>query len=396
MQVKRIVLITFILSLFLLKPLSVLAVTVTVTDPPSQVDDQPFNLQVSITGASSGTNYLRANFYPLGTTQYFGYTFNGNSFYKESDVLNYYPITIDSTGNWSGTLQAKVDTSSSSYNGPGSYGLKVRRYTSSGSSYIWSNDLNVSVVSVQSSTPSPSPQITATPNPSTTTSSQFLITNVPSSIGSDDEFEVDVTLNLPNNPNSQFFLKGAFLEQSSSNYFGLTKVSDSWIKNGSEYSTQYKIQTDASGNFKGKIKLKADIEDSGFKGSGSYIVKVGRYNSSGSGPSWSNEQSLNIKYTSTPSPNASTTVKASSNTSTTSSLVKSSSQNSDDSNLDVKIPDLGSNSDSSVAGEIDSQETEVMGQQSRNKNWLFIMLGIITLSISLAIVVKLYKKRYHP
>lgn len=38
-----------------------------------------------------------------------------------------------------------------------------------------------------------------------------------------------------------------------------------------------------------------DGEDSGFTGTGEFIFKVGRYSKTGSGPSWSNEVTINIK-----------------------------------------------------------------------------------------------------
>ncbi len=106
---------------------------------------------------------------------------------------------------------------------------------------------------------------------------------------------------MPNKPNTKFYLKGAFKKSDGSNYFGYTKISGSWVKNGSTYSSQFPITTDSSGIWSGSLDVKADDEDSGFTGSGDYIFKVGRYSSSGSGPTWSNEMNLNITAISTPS-----------------------------------------------------------------------------------------------
>ncbi len=147
------------------------------------------------------------------------------------------------------------------------------------------------------STPTPSPTSTPAPSSSPTSSpssSSFTISNSPSEINSNQSFSIPVSLSLPNNSNTVFYLKGAFKKSDSSNYFGLTKVSGSWIKNSSAYQSQYPITTDSSGNWSGNIEIKPDSEDSGFIGSGDYIFKVGRYTSSGSGPIWSNEVTVRL------------------------------------------------------------------------------------------------------
>lgn len=144
------------------------------------------------------------------------------------------------------------------------------------------------------STPYSTPSSPPDPTPTTSSKSSFLISDIPSSIDSDKPFTVSVNLNLPNNPSSIFYLKGAFKKEGGSNYFGFTKVSFSWIKNGSSYSSQYQITTDSSGAWSGTLDVKPDDTDSGFTGTGDYIFKVGRYTSSGSGPTWSNEQTINI------------------------------------------------------------------------------------------------------
>lgn len=151
--------------------------------------------------------------------------------------------------------------------------------------------------SSSTSTPSPSPSPTPSPSSSTSTPSSFIISNTPSEINSNQSFNLTITLSLPDNPNTSFYLKGAFKKFDSSNYFGLTKVSNAWVKNGSSYSSQYQITTDSSGNWSGNLEVMPDAEDSGFTGSGDYIFKVGKYTSSGSGPSWSNEITVKINST---------------------------------------------------------------------------------------------------
>lgn len=135
------------------------------------------------------------------------------------------------------------------------------------------------------SSPSPSPS---------NSSSTFSISSVPSEINSDQVFSASVNINLSSNPNSKFYLKGAFKKADSSNYFGLTKVGSSWISNGNSYSNQYQITTDSSGNWSGTLEIQPDVLDSGYDGSGDYLFKVGRYSDSGSGPTWSNEVSIKM------------------------------------------------------------------------------------------------------
>ena len=279
--------------LFLAKP--ALAVTVTIANVPPTVTDQPFEFNVSVGGANAGTNYIRANFSQVGTFNYFGYTYNGTTFVNSSTCPDYLAVTIDSSGNWSGTVQAKIDTTSNFYSGPGTYNFKVRRYTQScsSSSYIWSNEIVVNTNTTSPST-SPSPSQSPTQSSSSTTSSSFTISNIPSEIDSDQTFTVSIALSLSNSPNTKFYLKGALKKSDSSNYFGLTKVGSSWIKNGGSFSDQYQITTDPSGNWSGTIEVQPDVLDSGYDGVGDYIFKVGRYTSSGSGPTWTSEQTTKI------------------------------------------------------------------------------------------------------
>lgn len=173
----------------------------------------------------------------------------------------------------------------------------------------WSNDVTPSKESTNP-TPSPTPTPTSapTPTPTTTPSSSptttpiptasakptiFTISNSPSQINENQSFSVSVNLSLPDNPYTKFYIKGAFKKSGSSNYFGNTRVSGNWVKNGNKYSNQLSLITNSSGNWNNAIELMSDIEDTGYTGNGDYIVKVGRYGESGSGPIWSNE--INIK-----------------------------------------------------------------------------------------------------
>lgn len=91
------------------------------------------------------------------------------------------------------------------------------------------------------------------------------------------------------------FIKGAFYKEGSSNYFGLTKVGDSWVKNSSPYTDQLKIKPN---NWDGKTIIKSDYSDSGFIGSGSYKLKIGFYYFTSGGNissvNWSNALDVNV------------------------------------------------------------------------------------------------------
>ena len=70
------------------------------------------------------------------------------------------------------------------------------------------------------------------------------------------------------------YIKGAFYQEGSTNYFGYTKNGDSWIKNGDTSTSQRSIVIDS---WDGKLSVKSDFLDSGYKGEGEYQVKVGYY-----------------------------------------------------------------------------------------------------------------------
>src|SRR5579884_315417 len=162
---------------------------------------------------------------------------------------------------------------------------------------------SASSVATPTPTPTPSPTVLPTPSPTPTSTpspnSSITISNVPSNINSDDVFSTTVNLSSPNNPNTIFYLKGAFYIDGSTNYFGKTLVNGNWVKNSSGYNSQLEIITDGSGNWQGIIQVMPDDSDSGFTGTGSYNFKVAKYTSSGN-LSWSNSTSLTITLTDNP------------------------------------------------------------------------------------------------
>ena len=217
---------------------------------------------------------------------------------------NPYRIQVDDNSSFpSSSINKDYYTKNTTYTPVLNTGIWYWRVKAKDSSDIWSSWSNVWSFTLQSNstpnptpTPTPSPTSTPAPTPSSSYSSSFTISNIPSQINSDQSFSVSISLLLPNNPNERFYLKGAFRHPDKpANYFGLTKVSESWIKNISAYSNQFPITTNSSGNWSGALEVKPDINDSGFIGSGNYLFKVGRYqDAENSSVSWSNEHNIEI------------------------------------------------------------------------------------------------------
>src|SRR3989304_5438603 len=84
----------FIISASIFNP--VFAVTVSITNFSSTINDQPFTVTASVSGANAGTNYIRTDLYKEGTQNYFGQTYNGSDWYGGSDGKQYFPISIES------------------------------------------------------------------------------------------------------------------------------------------------------------------------------------------------------------------------------------------------------------------------------------------------------------
>lgn len=160
----------FVTLLFL--PQKVDAVSLNIDSSPASVGIDPFNVNVSISGPNPGTNYLRVDLYKDGTTYYFGETnTGGNTWYGGSEGNQYFSITIGPEGTASATIQGRVgNPSATDYPGPGSYKLRIRRYTSSGNPASGDQQIPADIqinITLPTSTPTPTPtQVAAnTPTP---------------------------------------------------------------------------------------------------------------------------------------------------------------------------------------------------------------------------------------
>lgn len=248
---------------------------------------------------------------------------------------------------------------------PGTYYWKVEARDNdnqwSNWSSIWSFTLSTSQPSPSPSpsvSPSPSPSVSSSPSPSPSPTSSFTVSTVPPVIDSTDSFWATVTISGLQ-ASSQYYLKGAFSRDNSTNYFGKTQVGGDWVKNSQTYSSQLPITTDSSGSWSGSIAVMPDVEDSGFSGTGTYLFKVARYLSTGSGLTWSNESSITINQQSqgatqseeslaeTPSPSPSPISSTAPSEETTDEITDQKSPKAV--NTKIRLPDLSSNS-AKIAG----------------------------------------------
>ncbi len=210
---------------------------------------------------------------------------------------NPYRIQVDDDSAF-GSINKDYYTSNTHYSPSlttGTWFWKVKAKDGGGTWSNWSEIWSF-VLSDSATTPSPTPSPTPTPTPTpatTTSSNTFIISNTPAQVNSDQSFTTSINLSLSDKPNTLFYIKGAFKKTDGSNYFGLTKVNGNWIKNGSNYSNQYSLTTDQSGNWSGNLEALVDSDDSGYSGSGDYIFKVARYDTNGN-LTWSNEITIHI------------------------------------------------------------------------------------------------------
>ena len=88
------------------------------------------------------------------------------------------------------------------------------------------------------------------------------------------------------------FIKGAFFQSGTSNYFGYTKHNDVWVKNSASNSTQRSVKI---GEWDGTLETKVDYGDSGYKGENDYAFKLRFYYGAAFSADWStNELTISI------------------------------------------------------------------------------------------------------
>lgn len=152
---------------------------------PSEEIETIVNL--SLQGQANKTHYLEGAFKKEGATNYFGLTWNDTSWmpYTSSNFASLKSISTDQDGAWTGAVKVKLDESSSLYTGSGTYILRMKRFTSGGSSSWADNDITLTVnapaTPTPTPTPSPTPTVITTPTPQPTATPKKTSTPSPSS-----------------------------------------------------------------------------------------------------------------------------------------------------------------------------------------------------------------------
>ncbi|CAN5317745.1 hypothetical protein BH10PAT1_BH10PAT1_3960 [soil metagenome] len=130
---------------------------------PSNISNDAFDINVTIKGAKSGINYLRAEFYKDGTNNYFGETFNGKDWYSGNEGQNYYSVEVKSA-NTETIVKARIGNPNlDNYPGAGIYKLKIKRYTASGNAANDSENAVDIQINYNLETPTPTIEPTIAP-----------------------------------------------------------------------------------------------------------------------------------------------------------------------------------------------------------------------------------------
>lgn len=128
-----------------------------------------------------------------------------------------------------------------------------------------------------------------------------------------DEYTVDVSITISATDGVQYYLRGVFYKEGSTNYCGYTWNGAQWFNGpyssdeGWKYFLPITIQND---QWSGQLKAKIDSSDSGCKESGTYHFKIQRFTASG-GSSFDTQTALSVAVvlpTPTPAPTAKPTL----------------------------------------------------------------------------------------
>jgi len=212
------------------------------------------------------------------------------------------------------------------------------------------------------------------------------ISNVPSSINTDNEFSISTALSGLSN-NTVYRLRLALATAGTNNYFGSTFNGSSYY-NGTpspiNYANFLSITTDGAGSWSGTVRGKVETSDPNFSGiSGIYDLKVGRYTETGTSATWSNILQIAVNApsptpsaspTPSPSPSLSPTPTATPQASSSFTISNAPSQiNSDQSfsvNINLSIPN-SQNTDYYLKGAFKKSDgTRYLGLTKNGSDWI--------------------------
>ncbi len=291
----------------------------------------------------------------------------------------------------------------------GNWYWRVKAKNESGSWTGFSTSVSFTISKSVSASPTPplsppTPQASSTPKPTDSTETKkekpsFIMILSKNNVTSEEAITIEITL-TGLTPNTKHFIKPGFFMDGSTNYFGLANVNNNWIKNSASAINQQMITTDSEGNWKGQITAKIDHEDTGFKGSGNYNLKVGRYTESGSGPNWSNSIGISVTHTQvetnhtegspqdTPKPTPSAQVLALESNFENEFLSDVTHEATSSPEYQIATVEAKTNNPPNLTG-----QTIVAGE--RKTNWWFISSGSSLLILAACYVVYQRKKLYH-
>lgn len=105
-------------------------------------------------------------------------------------------------------------------------------------------------------------------------SRNITITTSKSSLKGFEEMTVNISSMSGFVDNETIYIKGAFYQDGSSNYFGYTKKDNDWVRNSDSTPSQRQVQIN---NWDKNIIVKSDFADSGYRGEGDYKFRIGFY-----------------------------------------------------------------------------------------------------------------------
>lgn len=135
----------------------------------SPTDEISFRINLSINTANDTNYYLRGVFYKKGSSNYCGYTWNGNGFFNGPYSTNegwkqFLKATIVNN-EWQGEIKTKIDSEDSGCKESGEYEFKIQRFTESGSGNFDTQDGKVFTFIIPTPTPTHTPTSAPTPTP---------------------------------------------------------------------------------------------------------------------------------------------------------------------------------------------------------------------------------------
>lgn len=192
--VSLVAFILFLFSFSFVKPVFATAPTITAYPTGTLSLDTAFTVTATMSGLSKSATYrLRIAIAQSGTSNYFGSTYNGTSWYNGTpspiNYANFLTITTDAIGVWGGDIQGKIESDDPNFTtGSGTYDLKIGRYTQTGSIATWSDTVSIEIVipptptPTNTPTPTPTPAPTSTPVPTSTPTPTLKPTSTPTPI----------------------------------------------------------------------------------------------------------------------------------------------------------------------------------------------------------------------